>query len=788
MSATSSYPDVRGRVGAVSAVVSATAPSASVAMSRPTRALASVASFLGLAVLSWCAAVVAHELLVLSIAAALPGLLTPAFVEPIIGALPVNYVYATAMARFAGQIEPAGIAVAGDVGDYLATALPGLFQNAGYVSGTGPLSAVIAPGSSLLARAVVAAIANVALLALGLVFMTRATRSVGTRSLARVRGSAAALLVGGGTMVAEVAARILRDFGSTRDLETIGILPFVFHQLLRLPTETYDRFTQRLGMMLDPAYQIAILGTALVAAFVIVCAIQLLARIRVRDLRRALRAPFAARGWQTEVPDSAPGRRRIFDTVLIAVLVAAMPVLDIATPATRFLDWIGEPIADVEPAAVEPEEIAVEMTAVVAIEIIPSLTIESGPATVAPPTPFVPSRRYVPPPGLRPSIVTVAGQGLRYSYIVNGEPTMFKGMGYNVTHATLPREERTVRMREDFAAMREAGVNTIVGWRTPEWDETLLDVAQAAGLGVVIPWDFDEKLDYADRAVRNRVKSDVLAWVTRYRRHPAVHVWGLGNETLLHLRQTARARAFGEFYTDLVDTVRAFDPDHPVMAREAEDVYIRWIQEPWRARGGPPAGFIVGMNFYTFRMREAIEEWPKRAFDAPIVVSEFAPAGFGRVDRPTGYRRMWSMIRSRPEMILGVAPYVWSVDGPEPSDRIFGLTENGKAIDGSLGAMKELYRAPAAPDGWVTVPSLTGVRAPDAEKIVEDLGLKLVGVIHQRASDLADASQVRRFGIGRVIHQQPAAGTKARLGTEARLAISAAPLVAAWPVGRSRED
>ena len=56
------------------------------------------------------------------------------------------------------------------------------------------------------------------------------------------------------------------------------------------------------------------------------------------------------------------------------------------------------------------------------------------------------------------------------------------------------------------------------------------------------------------------------------------------------------------------------------------------------------------MNFYTFRMKDAIAEWPKKGLDVPIVISEFAPAGFGRGDRPAGYWRMWSIVRTRPAL------------------------------------------------------------------------------------------------------------------------------------------
>jgi hypothetical protein len=305
-----------------------------------------------------------------------------------------------------------------------------------------------------------------------------------------------------------------------------------------------------------------------------------------------------------------------------------------------------------------------------------------------------------------------------------------------------------------------------------------------------MPYDLDDKLDYSDRALRWRIRSDVLAWVARFRGHPAIRMWGLGNETLLHMKQAARSRAFAEFYTELVDRVRQFDPDHPVLYREAEDLYVRPLQEIWAQRGGPPHGFVLGMNFYTFRMRDGLDVWPKRGMDVPIVVSEFAPAGIGRGERAAGYWRMWAMIRARPEYVFGAAPYVWSVEGPEPVDRLFGLTEAGKPVDSALGTLRDMYNLPlpveSGPD--VAAPSLRGLRLADARRVIEARGLKLSVVTYQEAAQLKDSWPLRFFGVGNVIHQEPEAGARIVRGGEVRIAIGAEPPQPGYPLTRPRAE
>jgi hypothetical protein len=203
---------------------------------------------------------------------------------------------------------------------------------------------------------------------------------------------------------------------------------------------------------------------------------------------------------------------------------------------------------------------------------------------------------------------------------------------------------------------------------------------------------------------------------------------------------------------------------------------VRWLQEAWAPRGGPPPGFVLGMNFYTFRMKDALAAWPGRGWDVPLVISEFAPAGIGRGERAAGYWKMWDIVRQRPALVLGAAPYVWNAEGPEPVDRLFGLTVDAKPVDSTLATLRDMY-APTAPKdaAQLTVPALIGMSEDTAAKLLANLGLAVGGVAYQRPSDLADAGPIRRYGFGNVIHQEPAPGTVIRKGGEVRIAVASGP-------------
>ncbi|HEY3109605.1 MAG TPA: glycoside hydrolase family 2 TIM barrel-domain containing protein, partial [Chloroflexota bacterium] len=690
---------------------------------------------LGAAAVVWALTALVHELLVLAAAALLPVVAAFEPIQWLLALLPINYVYAAATVRYAGQIEPAGFALAGELGVAAAHGWPGVFFDPSYVAGDGLLSAVIGSGSSVMARAIASGLSGLALLAIGVALVGRAVRDSHARSISGLGLPRLSLLIVGAVVQLEVVARVLRTAGSIRDLETLGVLPFVFHELLQFHREQYDLALFQLSRLLDPIFsEVVLIGLyGLIAAAWLTW--RALARARRQGPRSLLRRPRLR--LTLRVPAGPRRVQMAVEASLVVVLLATSPIGQAVQIQTRYLEMegsigssadlnlpsspdalapvpLGEPVAPASAQLLPPSGLPV-----VQVGPLPQVAVAPSGSPVAA-VPAAPAVGLSPPPAAGPSVVGIGGRGYRFTYVVNGTVTEFRGMGYNVTHAGLPAPERAERLRRDFQLMRESGVNTVVGWRTPEWDEAVLDAAQAAGIGVVMPYDLDDKLDFSDRTLRWRIRSDVLAWVARYRSHPAIRMWGLGNETLLHMKQAARSRAFADFYTELVDRVRQFDRDHPVLYREAEDLYVRPLQEVWAQRGGPPQGFVLGMNFYTFRMRDGLDGWPKRAMDVPLIVSEFAPAGIGRGERAAGYWRMWAMIRARPDYVLGAAPYVWSVEGPEPVDRLFGLTEGGKAVDSALGTLRDMYSLPlpaeAGPD--VAAPALLGLRLADARRVI----------------------------------------------------------------------
>jgi hypothetical protein len=294
----------------------------------------------------------------------------------------------------------------------------------------------------------------------------------------------------------------------------------------------------------------------------------------------------------------------------------------------------------------------------------------------------------------------------RFEYRVNGKREVIRGMGYNAQYSKLPRDERQRRMVRDFARMAALGVNTVQGWNMELFDEGLMNAAAANGLGVILPFELDPKLDYSDFATRTRLMGRIEEWVRRFRTHPALHMWALGNEVLHKMvrptwlggmndapEKQARARAFSEFLLDAAERVWQMDKNHPLTYREAEYGFLVWLREAMEKRDGMPENMVIGTNAYTRALQEVVEGWPDLWMTVPLYVSEFGAAGRAPGERAAALRKMWQTVRSRPQWTYGGVVYVWTTDGPEEVDRAFGLVDrNGAPVGQALAAVGEMFR------------------------------------------------------------------------------------------------
>ncbi|HLQ34043.1 MAG TPA: hypothetical protein VK457_15255, partial [Chloroflexota bacterium] len=341
-----------------------------------------------------------------------------------------------------------------------------------------------------------------------------------------------------------------------------------------------------------------------------------------------------------------------------------------------------------------------------AVAVVTVPAIEPSPELAEPaPIEAVPMPEAAQPPRQRvaesPSVVAIAARpDGNFEYRVNGRAEFIRGVGYNPVTKTASPEQRAARFDRDFAAMSAIGVNTVSGWDEGEFDELLLDKAAEYGLGVILPFELRPAWAYDDPKVRQQVRDEVLKRAQRFKDRPALRMWGLGNEVVHGIlpRNGPRAQAFSQFLIQAADELHNLDANHPIVYRDAEDVFLEPVARALRANPQPRPWFVYGMNFFTTRMDDALTKGPARSLRQPLLISEFAPAGLRAADRPTGYSKLWGVIQAHRSMLLGGCAYVWSTAGPEPLDRSFGLTnEAGEPVDSTVAALASLFTASASP-------------------------------------------------------------------------------------------
>jgi len=143
--------------------------------------------------------------------------------------------------------------------------------------------------------------------------------------------------------------------------------------------------------------------------------------------------------------------------------------------------------------------------------------------------------------------------------------------------------------------------------------------------------------------------------------------------------------------------IHSMDPNHPVTYRSAEDAFAPWIIDELHSRPDLDVSgwFIWGTNVYLNRnLSDIVDNWPSRGMNAALWVSEFAPGGTSKADRPGGFRNMWTTVERHP-WVLGGAVYAWTRQGPEEIDRTLGVTSEGLPVNQDLFVtLRSLFHEP----------------------------------------------------------------------------------------------
>jgi hypothetical protein len=206
-----------------------------------------------------------------------------------------------------------------------------------------------------------------------------------------------------------------------------------------------------------------------------------------------------------------------------------------------------------------------------------------------------------------------------YALEVNGKPFVIKGAGGH----------------EFLDILAKEGGNSFRTWGIEQLDEivngkNLMDRAQENGLMVCVGiWLEHERhgFDYSDPAQVQAQRKKVRAAVEKWKDHPALLIWGLGNEMEGPASDGADERIWKEV-NHLASLIKEIDPHHPVMTVIAGPQSTK-IKNAIRHC---PDVDILGINGYASApgAGAAVMEngWKK-----PFVLAEFGPMGHWEVNK-----------------------------------------------------------------------------------------------------------------------------------------------------------
>jgi len=211
----------------------------------------------------------------------------------------------------------------------------------------------------------------------------------------------------------------------------------------------------------------------------------------------------------------------------------------------------------------------------------------------------------------KPADVKVATQNGKAQLTVNGQPFFIQGAGGGGSKALLA----------------QCGANSFRTWGVGAETQRELDEAQRLGLRVTVGIWLGHKehgFHYNDANAVKKQLDDVRRAVQRYKDHPALLMWGLGNE----MENNDDSVELWQSIEDLAKLVHQLDPHHPTMTVVAEigGEKVKKIHEHC------PSIDVVGINSYGGDV-SLPARYKKAGGTKPFVVTEFGPPGTWEIGR-----------------------------------------------------------------------------------------------------------------------------------------------------------
>ncbi|GGF88845.1 hypothetical protein GCM10007301_55990 [Azorhizobium oxalatiphilum] len=153
----------------------------------------------------------------------------------------------------------------------------------------------------------------------------------------------------------------------------------------------------------------------------------------------------------------------------------------------------------------------------------------------------------------------------------------------------------------------------------------ILDAAQRAGLKVIVGFWMEHPrrgFDYGNPPAVQAQLDNLRKMVERYRTHPALLMWGIGNEVETEL-SPAQSEAVWAGIEQAAKLTKSLDPDHPVMTVLADAGQDKVAA----LKRAAPSVDVLGLNAYGDSLLTIVPRARAQGWTGPIVITEMGAIG-----------------------------------------------------------------------------------------------------------------------------------------------------------------
>lgn len=280
---------------------------------------------------------------------------------------------------------------------------------------------------------------------------------------------------------------------------------------------------------------------------------------------------------------------------------------------------------------------------------------------------------------------------------------------FNVKGATFGYDKNVEDYDSYFRDLQYLGVNTIRTWGPGSHTKQLLDAAHKYDIKVMLGiWmrhgrpgmEDDDHFDYlSDTKGKESMYEDALTIVEKYKDHPAILTWGIGNEVYLNIATDEEKLAYSLLLERVCSEIKKIDNKHPISSVEAWTFGLDW----WSKY--VPSIDIYGINTYGSGANILPEELAKKGIDKPYIITEFGVRGEWDIEKDkNGVKPEPKDAEKYETIVKGYNEWI------KPKPNCLGVYVFHYATDNQFGAPWLLthYRGMTRPQYWAIREAYTG--------------------------------------------------------------------------------